>query len=216
MAVYVIGDVVESRGHADAVRVLAGVGAAVRDLPGARSAAATVGDEFQAVYDSFATAVHDLAGLRLRLAVDPPADRPVRLRLGLGQVAGRPSGTDAGAPGQSDPGWWYARSALEHLAGSRRAWPTLRWWLDGEGDLAAGRAVLVALDSLAQRFDGMDMSLARGLLGGATARRLADDHGITPQSVGQRLHEHGVYGWVRTIETLVGLPPEPTEPAEPA
>lgn len=202
MALYVIGDVVDSRGHDDPAAVLAGVGAAVRDLGRARSAAATVGDEFQAVYDDFAGAVHDLADLRLRLAVDPPSNRPVRLRLGLGLVHGGPSAHDAGAPGQSDPGWWHARSALEVAATPRRAWPPLAWWLDGEGDLATGRAVLVALDSLAQRFDVVDMSLARGLLGGATARRLASDHGITPQSVGQRLHEHGIYGWVRTVETL--------------
>ncbi|HSK23513.1 MAG TPA: hypothetical protein VK906_10070 [Egicoccus sp.] len=202
MTVYVIGDVVDSRGHDDPAGVLAGVGVAVGELRRALSAAATVGDEFQALHPDLPSAVRDLAELRLRLAVDPPSNRPVRLRLGLGIVGGGPAPGDAGAPGQSDPGWWHARSALEVVAAPRRAWPPLAWWLDGEGDLAPGRAVLVALDSLAQRFDPIDMSLARGLLGGATARRLAADHGITPQSVGQRLHEHGIYGWVRTIETL--------------
>jgi hypothetical protein len=199
---YVIGDVVDSRGHDDPAGVLAGVGVAVRDLRRARSAAATVGDEFQAVYDDFPGAVRDLAELRLRLAVAPPSDRPVHLRLGLGLVRGAAAPGDAGAPGQSDPGWWHARSALEVVATPRRAWPPLAWWLDGEGDVASDRAVLVALDSLAQRFDRLDMSLARGLLDGATARQLASDHGITPQSVAQRLHDHGIYGWVRAIETL--------------
>lgn len=199
---YVIGDVVDSRGHDDPAGVLAGVGVAVSDLRRARSAAATVGDEFQAVYDDFPGAVRDLAELRLRLAVEPPSGRPVHLRLGLGLTRGDAAPGDAGAPGQSDPGWWHARSALEVVATPRRAWPPLAWWLDGEGDVASDRAVLVALDSLAQRFDRVDLSLARGLLDGATARQLAADHGITPQSVAQRLHDHGIYGWVRAIETL--------------
>lgn len=207
MSIYVIGDVVDSRGHPDPATVLAGVAAAVGGLPGARSAAATTGDEFQARYDDLPSAVVDLSGLRLRLAVEPPSDRPVLLRLGLGRIAGAGTAVDAGAPGQTDPGWWHARRALETVAASRRAWPRLGWWLEGEGDLAPGRAVLVALDGLAQRFDPLDLSLARGLLTGATARQLAQDHGITPQSVGQRLHDHGIYAWVRTIETFAGAEP---------
>lgn len=205
MGVYVIGDVVGSRTHPEPGRVLADLGAAVRRLPRARSAAPTTGDEFQATYTRFGAAVRDLAELRLRLAAPPSGRRPVELRLGLGLVQGADAPADAAAPGQSDPGWWHARSALETVAAGRRAWPRLWWWLDGDGDLAASRAVLVALDTLAQRFDRLDVSLARGLLAGRTARQLATEHEITPQSVGQRLHDHGVYGWVRTVETLDGI-----------
>ncbi|MFA9445587.1 hypothetical protein [Egicoccus sp. AB-alg6-2] len=201
MPVYVIADVVDSRRHTDQRRLLAGLGDAVRGLEEARSAAPTTGDEFQAVYDDLPAAIRSLAGLRLRLLDDPPADRPVELRVGIG-VAPGDAPVDAGAPGQADPGWWHARAALEFLTAPRRAWPRLGWWLDGVGDLASGRALLVALDSLTQRFDPLDVSLACGLLAGETARKLADDHGITPQSVAERLHGHGVYGWVRTLQTL--------------
>ena len=206
MPTCVIGDVVASREFRDQRRLLDGLAAAVSELGGARSAAPTTGDEFQAVYDDLPAAVMSLAALRLRLLEDPPADAPVELRLGIGigDITGDPD--HAGAPGQSGPGWWYAREALDHLAGPRRAWPVLRWWVVADGDVAAVRATLVALDTISPRFDPLDVSLARGLLVGETARSLADEHGITPQSVGERLHAHGVYGWVRTLQTLTGEP----------
>lgn len=203
MSILAVGDVVDSRRVPDQRRLLAGLAEAVGTLEGARSAAPTTGDEFQAVYDDLPTAVRSLASLRLQLLDRPPAPHPVELRIGLGVgevVGGAPE--EAGAPGQSGPGWWHARAALDHLQPARRAWPTVRWWVEGEGDLAAVRATLVALDTLAARFDALDVSLARGLLQGASASALAADQAITRQSVAARLHEHGIYGWVRTLETL--------------
>lgn len=207
MPVCVVGDVVASRGVADQQRLLAGVATAVGGLTEARSAAPTTGDEFQVVYDDLPTAIWSLAALRLRLLDDPPAEQGVEVRLGLGvgEVIG-PDPVDAGAPGQSGPGWWNARAALEHLGAPRRAWPTVRWWVDGEGDLSAVRATLIALDTIAAGFDAVDVSLARGLMHSRTASDLAGDLGITPQSVGERLHGHGIYGWVRTLQTLVEDP----------
>lgn len=204
MPVCVVGDVVASRGVADQQRLLAGVASAVGELTGARSAAPTTGDEFQAVYDDLPGAIWSLAALRLRLLDDPPAEAPVEVRVGIGvgPVIG-PDPVDAGAPGQSGPGWWDARAALEHLGTPRRAWPTLRWWVHGEGDLAAVRATLVALDTISAGFDAVDVSLARGLMQSRTASDLAGHLGVTPQSVGERLHGHGIYGWVRTLQTLV-------------
>lgn len=216
MQVCVIGDIVASRRVADQRRLLDGLAASVAELSGARSASPTTGDEFQAVYDDLPTAVASLAALRLRLLDDPPADAPVELRIGLGIGDITGDAGDAGAPGQSGPGWWHARAALDHLAAPRRAWPTRRWWVEAgaDRDVAAVRAMLVALDALAGRFDPLDVSLARGLLLGHTARALADRHGITPQSVGERLHAHGVYGWVRTLETLDARPTTPDRPLE--
>lgn len=204
--VLVIGDVVASRDVSDQRRLLDGVAGALGELTSARSAAPTTGDEFQAVYDHLPTAVRDVARLRLALLDDPPVDHPVEVRVGFG--VGEVDGPlrDAGAPGQSGPGWWRARAALDHAAATRRAWPSLRWWVEGTGDLAATRAVLVALDTLAARFDATDVSLARGLLAGAGASELAARQGITRQSASARLRDHGVYGWVRTLETLTQEP----------
>lgn len=202
MPVLVVGDVVGSRQVPDQRRLLEGVADAVRQVTGARSAAATTGDEFQAVYDDLSVAVRSIAALRMRLLDDPPADDPVEVRVGFGVGAVDAQDVDAGAPGQSGPGWWHARSALEHAGAPRRAWPRVRWWVDGDGDLRAVRSTLVALDTLAGRFDAVDVSLARGLLDGEPASHLADRLGVTRQSVAGRLHDHGVYGWVRTLETL--------------
>jgi hypothetical protein len=203
VAVLAIGDVVGSRLLPDQSRLLSGLAVAVRELEGARSAAPTIGDEFQAIYDDLPTAIGSLAALRLRLLDDPPADVPVELRIGLGvgAIVGG-GGSEAAAPGQSGPGWWHARAALELVTARRRAWPSVRWWVEGDGELAPFRATLVALDTIASRFDATDVSLARGLLRGGTARELAASIGMTPQSVGGRLHDHGIYGWVRTLETL--------------
>lgn len=207
VAVVAVGDVVASRLVADQTRLLDGLAAAVAGLEGARSAAATTGDEFQAVYDDVPTAIWSLATLRLALLDDPPAEQPVELRVGLGvgEVIG-PEPVDAGAAGQSGPGWWHAREALEHAAMPRRAWPTVRWWVAGEGDLAAVRATLVALDTISAGFDATDVSLARGLMQSRTASEMASRLQVTPQSVGERLHAHGVYGWVRTLQTLTEDP----------
>ncbi len=207
MDVVAIGDVVASRRIPDQRRLLDGLAAAASALEGARSAAATTGDEFQAVYDDLPTAIWSLAALRLRLLDDPPADERIEVRVGLGvgEVIG-PDPVDAGAPGQSGPGWWHARAALEHVAAPRRAWPTVRWWVEGDGDLSAIRAALVALDTIAGGFDAIDVSLARGLMQARTASEMASRLKITPQSVGERLHGHGVYGWVRTLQTLTEDP----------
>ena len=208
MVVPVIGDVVHSRRVADQRGLLAGLAAAVADLDHARSAAATTGDEFQAVFDDLATAIRSVAALRLRLLDDPPVEESVELRVGfgVGEVIG-PEPMDAGAPGQSGPGWWHARAALDHVREPRRAWPPLRWWIDAETEqrpsVAPFRATLVGLDAIASQFDATDVSLARGLLSGKTASDLARERDLTRQSVAERLHDHGVYGWVRMLETLV-------------
>lgn len=207
MDVLVIGDVVDSRQAPDQRRLLSGLAHAVENLDGARSAAATTGDEFQAMYSDLPTAIRAVAGLRLRLLDDPPVARPVELRVGfgVGEVIG-PEPHDAGAPGQSGPGWWHARAALDRVREPRRAWPQLRWWLDADpgqlGELAPYRATLVALDAMAARFDAHDVSLARGLLAGHSASDLARERELTRQTIAERLHDHGVYGWIRTLETL--------------
>lgn len=205
MAVCVIGDIVASRDHPDQRGLLAGLSDAVAGVSGAVSAATTIGDEFQVVYDHLGPAVRSLAELRLHLLDDPPGGRPVHVRLGIGvgEIIG-PEPPEAGAPGQSGSAWWHARAAVVHVARRRRGWPSLSWWVEGDDDVTAARGVLVALDTIWAGFDDVDVSLARGTLAGMTTRALADVTGISQQAVTGRLHDHGVYGWVRTIETMSG------------
>lgn len=201
-AVCVVGDVVASRDHPDQRGLLAAVAGALDARPEAVSAALTVGDEFQVVYDHLGVAVRSLAALRLALRED--AGVAVRCGIGVGELIG-PEPPDAGAPGQSGSAWWHARAAIEQVAAPRRGWPAVTWWVEADGDVGAARAALVALDTLWAGFDDLDVSLARGTLDGMTTRELADGTGITQQSVSRRLHDHGVYGWVRALETL-GVP----------
>lgn len=215
----VIGDVVGSRAAADQPRLLRGVGDRLTALRhAARTPGMTVGDEFQAVYRRPGLAVWDVARLRLELLVDPPSGAPVELRVGFG-VGPIAAGDDAGAaaPGQSGPGWWHARAALDEATRARRAWPEVRWWVEGEADdIPALRAVLIGLDTLAARFDDVDRRLALGLLDGGTASALAEVVDMTRQSVDARLHEHGVYGWIRALEQLAGAPASTGGPADAA
>lgn len=218
----VILDVVDSRSHADQARLLRGVAAVttrvLAEEGAARSAGPTTGDELQALYDDhrLGEAVRDIARLRLQLHLDPPGQRVVALRAGLGH--GEVTDTsEAAAPGQSGTAWWAARDALDHAARSPRAWPDVSWWYNAGSDVeasdtaaaatgpghAAVRATLVALDTLWGRFDDTDLVCARGLLDGVAANDLAEQLGVSRSTLSQRLHDHGVYGWVRTVQTLV-------------
>ena len=209
-AVATVLDVVGSREHPDQAALLRGVADRVRGLlveqGAARSAGASVGDELQALHDRPGDAVWDLARLRLSLLVDPPSDRPVELRagLGIGEVIG---GTQDGAtaPGQSGTAWWRAREALDRASRQRNGWPPTRWWAVG-GEVAL-TATLVALDTMLARLDGDDRRAALALLDGRTAADVADELGVVPSTLSSRLHGHGVYGLVRTLQLLVD-PPE--------
>lgn len=200
-------DVVGSRDHPDQQRLLRGVATAAEhwlvEVGAARSSGPTVGDEVQALYEDADTGrcVRDVARLRLALRLDPPAPRPVDLRAGFGVGAVAGDGVEADAPGQSGPAWWAARAALEHVTRRRNGWPVLGWWYDGPGAPAI-QAALVGLETLWTVFDQVDLRAAAGLLDGRTAATLADELGLSRSTLSERLHRHGVYGWVRTIETL--------------
>lgn len=206
-AVAVVLDVVDSRRHPDQSALLRGVAEhADRWLVGeghARSSAPSVGDELQALYAApslLGEAVRDLARLRLSLLVEPPSDRPVELRagIGVGEVIGE---GDAAAPAQSGSAWWAAREALEEAARRRNGWPPTRWWVRGAGP--ATNATLLALDTIAAGFDRDDERAAFALLCGSSAAAIATSLGVVPSTVSSRLHGHGIYGFVRTLEVLV-------------
>lgn len=219
-------DVVDSRAVPDQEALLREVAARVERVlvagGAADSAGATVGDELQALYvetPHVGRVGQDLARLRLSLLVEPPSTGPVELRagIGLGHTTG---GGGATAPAQSGTAWWRAREALDQAARRRNGWPRLRWWAEG-GD-ASLAAALIALDTLMENFDEVDRRAALGLLDGRTAAALADELGVVPSTLSARLHTHGVYGFVRAVESFAtgeepgparhgGGPPAPGE-----
>ena len=212
MRTAVVLDVVASRTHADQRRLLAGVEARVRQVlveqGAATSAAATTGDELQALYAADATgaAVRDLVRLRLLLRVAPPGDRAVDVRAGIGVgevVADAPD--DAGAPGQSGSAWWHARDALQEAGRRRNGWPDRRMWLATDRpDAHVWNTALLGLDVLLAGLDETDAVAALGLLDGSTAAQVAADLRLAPSSLSERLHRHGVYGVVRAVDVLAG------------
>lgn len=210
--VAVVLDVVGSRARPDPTVLLAGVARRSEQVlvaeGSAVSAGATVGDEVQALYRDVGAAVLDVARLRLSLLLEPPAGSgpagPVELRagFGVGQLDTASSEPDATAPGQSGTAWWHARSAIEVVDRPRNAWPLRRWWVEGDDDVRALQATLLALDTLLAGFDDADRTAAVALLDGAAAGDVATRLGVTASTVSARLHGHGVYGVVRTLQTL--------------
>lgn len=204
-AVATIVDVVDSRTYDDQVGLLRGVADRVEQVlvrrGRARSAGPSMGDELQALHDDVGATVLDLARLRLSLLVDPPVHRPVEIRAGIG-VGDVTGDGHAAAPAQSGTAWWAAREALARAARRRNGWPPTRWWAVGVGPGVV--AALVAMDTLFARFDDDDRHAALGLLDGASASAIAADLGVVPSTLSSRLHGHGVYGLVRTLQVLAG------------
>lgn len=206
MTTAVLLDVVASRQHEDQIGLLRAVAEAADRFLGqqgdAKSAGPTIGDEVQALYDDLRPAIHDVARLRLALRVDHGIE--VRAGFGVGEVIATGDG-EATAPAQSGSAWWHARTALEEASSRPRAWPARGWWAVGDvedPDLDVVRALLVALDTVMVRFDDDDRHHALRLLDGAQQVDLVAEAGVSQSTMSERLHRHGVYGWVRTLETL--------------
>ena len=201
----VIIDIVASREHPQQRALLRGVADAVTavtvDAGAARSAGPTTGDELQLLYDDgrLGAVVRDLARLRLQLHLAPPSDRPVAIRAGIGEGEVTDP-DDVAAPAPSGSAWWAAREALDWASANRRGWPTVAWWFAGPG-AATVRAGLLGLDTVWARFDDTDRRCAQGLLDGMAAADLAAELGVQRSTLSERLHTHGVYGWVRTLQT---------------
>jgi hypothetical protein len=111
MVVAVIADIVASRAAPDRDAVQRDIEAAAREvervLPRARQEWwPTVGDEFQAVYDTIEDAL--IATLYLQLAL--PEGVACRFGLGVGDIA--PVESLLADQIQDGPGWWAAREAV--------------------------------------------------------------------------------------------------------
>lgn len=161
----------------------------------------TVGDEFQGAFATVGQALQ--ASLRLRLGLLP--DHDMRHGLGWGEVAVLQEDPRV----EDGPGWWAARDAIHEIQeaqehpGSRfrrtafRAAPGLR---DPDPELIG--AVLVLRDAAVGALSGRSVSVLRGLLAGRTQRELADELGISPSAVSQRVHGDGLAALVAADQGL--------------
>lgn len=201
-AVYaVIGDLVGSRRavsrealHGRLKQVLDGIS---NEIPCIQPPAPTVGDEFQALYSSFADAAR--ATLLVRLLLRPTYD--IRVGIGYGDV--EVVDTNSKPLIQDGSAWWNAREALEELGTKARR--DRRTWLVGEGDaigsepmpLANARpyapayvdvvnAHFTCRDALVDRLGDKGRHLLLGSLRGETQTSLSNQLQVTQGAVSQQ------------------------------
>ncbi len=173
-----VGDVISSRTRVDRVGLHQRFAAAVTRVNDELSPSIPLriqaGDEFQG---RFATRGEALtAVLRLRLALAPD----VECRYGVGW--GPLSVLDEATGIEDGPGWWLARDAIDAVHASRGRRTAYRG-----PDQELIEAVLLGRDALLSRLGARSAQILEGLLEGRTQRELADELGVSPSAVSQRV-----------------------------
>lgn len=164
----------------------------------------TVGDEFQARFATVGEALR--ATLWLRLALQPHSD----LRHGVGWGPVEVLGDDP--PVEDGPGWWAARAAIEAVK-SEAARPATRRlrtaYRLAEGyagpDPAAVNAALVCRDHVVGSASARSSRLLWGTLEGRSQAALAEQEGISPSAVSQRMRHDGLAAVLVADELLGGV-----------
>ena len=207
----VIGDVVGSRRHASrqAVQqaVLRALETADRGVRSIQRPEPTIGDEFQSVHADLADAL--LVTVLVRLAL--PEELDVRFGIGVGTL--EVVGSSAYGLTQDGPAWWAARQAVDEVEERQRSMPHVRTRLvrppDVEGHVSGGatepglvNAYLETRDFIVTGFDGRLRRIAAGLLAGRSITQIADDEGISPSAVSQRIRRGGVRALTESIAQL--------------
>jgi DNA-binding transcriptional LysR family regulator len=200
-----IGDVVASRRAGDRVllhdRLMAVLDQVNLSCAPTTRLRITVGDEFQGAFATVGEALR--ASFLLRLGLLPAHD--VRHGLGWGEVS-----VLAEQPRVEDgPGWWAARDAIHEVQraqehpGSRFRRTVFRAAPGAQGpDPDLVDAALVLRDSAVGVLSERSLSVLRGLLSGQTQREIAEELGITPSAVSQRVRGDGLAALVAADVSL--------------
>ncbi len=208
-SITLLGDLIGSRAsvdrralHARFQRVLEEANAAFSPITPMRM---QVGDEYQAVFATLGDALS--ASLVVRLALLPDHD----IRHGIGRGAVEVLTEDPRI--EDGPGWWAARRAIERAAEAegRSASRSLRTAYVAHDsasatDEAAVNAALLLRDERVTGLSERSLSVLRGLLAGQTQRDLAEELGISPSAVSQRVRADGLGTILAAHELLGGLP----------
>jgi hypothetical protein len=169
----------------------------------------TVGDEYQGVFLSLGDAL--AASLLVRLALRPEGD----IRHGIGRGEVEVLGTSPRV--EDGPGWWAARAAIQRVeqAEGKAATRTLRTAYVEDSSAPAGNrtpdeaavnAGLLLRDEMVTGLSERSLSVLRGLLAGVTQRDLAEELGISPSAVSQRVRADGLGTILAAHELMGGLP----------
>jgi hypothetical protein len=205
-----IGDLVGSRGFQDRSDLQLRLAAALEKMNGVLEPRipleATIGDEFQACFDSTAAAVRASLMVRLELlrsGVDS------RYGLGVGSVevfAQRQPLT------QDGPGWWAARDAIDQVqrlaSGSQTAFArTLflaRASAVSESEVASLNAFLLCRDEMVDRMKQPSRNRLYGLMREWPQARIAAEEGTTQGAISQSLSRSGAYAILAAQHGLEG------------
>ena len=194
-SVTVIGDLVGSRLRSDRAEVHARFERAIGAINAEHDLVVPLriglGDEFQGIFAGLGAAIG--ATLRIRMALLPDVD--VRQGIGWGRVqvlSEEPRVEDG-------PGWWAARSAIETVEAyerkaTLRAVRTAYVAADGEPgpDPALVNAALMTRDQIVTGLSERSMSVLDGLMRGRRQQDIADELGISPSAVSQRVRAEGI------------------------
>ena len=194
-SVTVIGDLVGSRRSGDRAAVHArfeqAIDAINEEYAPPVPLRSGLGDECQGIFASLGAAVG--ATRRLRMALLPEVD--VRQGIGWGRVlvlSEEPRVEDG-------PGWWAARAAIETVEAYERKAPlravrTAYVAADGEQgpEPALVNAALMSRDVVVSGLSERSMSVLDGLMRGRRQQDIADDLGISPSAVSQRVRSEGI------------------------
>lgn len=203
-----IGDIVRSRAADDRQvlhdlleTILRGVNA---EGPVHDPVVITLGDEFQGVYDTLGDALR--ASFRIRALLHPTAD--VRFGLGRGEITilDRRRGIHDGRA------YWTAREAIEK-AKHRASQPQTRTARtayvspdDPPGHADAVQAALDCLDFMVGSMSHRSRTILGGLMEGRTQLEIADQQGVSPSAVSQRVRNDGLGVVLEVMATLGRLP----------
>ena len=206
-----IGDIVGSRTVEDrrvAHETLVATLAVVEErVPSLRGLGVTVSDEFQGAYRRLGDALD--AAWWVRLLLLPAVD----VRIGVGR--GVATVIDAARGIEDGPAWWAARAAIESVeetadrAATRLARTGVRDGTDGadpEEGLRAVNAALLCRDHLVGSLSDRSLRLLKGLMDDATQAALAQQEGISPSAVSQRVRSDGIGAVLAAHELLRGQP----------
>ena len=194
-SVTVIGDLVGSRRSDDRAAVHARFEKAIDAINASFTLPVPLriglGDEFQGIFASLGDAI--AATLRLRMALLPDVD--VRQGIGWGRVqvlSEEPRVEDG-------PGWWAARSAIEMSKEYERKAPlraVRTAYVAAEGEPgpspALVNAALMTRDQIVTGLSERSMSVLDGLMRGRRQQDIADELGISPSAVSQRVRAEGI------------------------
>jgi len=160
---------------------------------------ATVGDEFQAVYDDVQQAI--VASTIVLLALPDELE----LRLGIGVGTDRVVSTDGGTAIRDGDAWWNAREAIDNVKraerGARSAAHT--GFVDPQHPGASVvRAALLLRDHVVAAMNSRERRIALAGLEGTSQQRTADSEGITQSAVSQSWRRSGAISLVEMLHAL--------------